>query len=464
MKQFPVLLVALLAALLIPSAVSAHGGHVSTTQTFTQDVGPYEIAVTAELPPTVPSTLYLNVTPPADIGDATITLQAVPRGFPRDHAASTEVRTVPGTQVYFAELPVDRAGDWDIYVSAQGSRGEGQARIPLTITPAEVAGGTWPLLGALGLMMALMVVNVAAAGIARQRGKPMPAALDRVLGYAIFACIVATVIFGVQQFGAQVVGGSANAATSAPAAALGAPHVNVALSTEPASPQAGQPMTLNLRLSDGSTGLPVDDLVPHHDALIHLVLIDDGNHVFAHIHPASTAPGNYTVTTTLPQPGTYTAYAEIERAGSGTQVIARRFEVGGAAGATLADPPGLGVRTIGDLTIDVSANQPPRAGRQTTLTVSVSAQGQLVTDISPWLGMAGHLLTRSADGQILGHIHAVGAMAPATIDTSVAPPVYGPDIRFVYTFPAAGRYYLWAQFQYHGQIVTVPVVLDAAES
>ena len=45
------------------------------------------------------------------------------------------------------------------------------------------------------------------------------------------------------------------------AAAVGRPHVNVALRTEPEAPLAGQPFTLTLDLTDGSTGLPVDDLV-----------------------------------------------------------------------------------------------------------------------------------------------------------------------------------------------------------
>jgi len=46
------LLIVLLAAVLAPSRALAHGGHgPATLQTFTQTVGPYDLAVTVELPP-----------------------------------------------------------------------------------------------------------------------------------------------------------------------------------------------------------------------------------------------------------------------------------------------------------------------------------------------------------------------------------------------------------------------------
>jgi hypothetical protein len=72
--------------------------------------------------------------------------------------------------------------------------------------------------------------------------------------------------------------------------------------------------------------------------------------------------------------------------------------------------------------------------------------------------MAGHLIARSADGAIFGHIHAAAPMAPAGVaGTGMR---YGPDIRFAYTFPQPGRYQLWGQFKHGGTIVTVPVVVE----
>ena len=74
-------LVAML-ALLAPARALAHGGHrPANIQTFTQAVGPYELAVTLELPLSVPSPLYLTIAPQGDVAGATMQFRAVPRGI-----------------------------------------------------------------------------------------------------------------------------------------------------------------------------------------------------------------------------------------------------------------------------------------------------------------------------------------------------------------------------------------------
>jgi hypothetical protein len=309
------------------------------------------------------------------------------------------------------------------------------------------------LLAAIGTLIGLMILNIAVEGIARMRGRKLPGWATRAIGYAIFACVIAGVIFGVQQFRDSIQG-----AQAAQTGSLGRPHANVALSTDPAAPTAGQPLALTLDLSDGSTGLPIDDIVAHHEALMHLVVIDESGAFFAHIHPGRQAAGRFTIELTPDRPGRYTAYAEIERQDSGVQVIARDFEVGGAAVAAASPAPGLGERDIGDLQVSVKSSLTPlRAGRQATLTFSISGADGPLHDLQLWLGMPGHLIARSADGMILGHIHAAEQLPPVEMLDSVR---YGPDIRFVYTFPRPGRYQLWGQFQRNGEIITVPVTVE----
>src|SRR3712207_5217772 len=71
-------------------------------------------------------------------------------------------------------------------------------------------------------------------------------------------------------------------AASNTSSSYGLPHANVTLNTTPITAQAGQPLTLTLDVSDGATGLPVDDLAPHHDALMHLIVIDADGSFFTH--------------------------------------------------------------------------------------------------------------------------------------------------------------------------------------
>jgi hypothetical protein len=447
---------AFLAALLAPALALAHAGHGSATmQTFTQTVGPYDLAVTVELPLSVPSTLYLTTVPQGDIGNATITFRAAPRGQSFDGAPSDQFQGVPGTpSTYYSQLPVDREGDWDIEVRAEGAEGSGVALIPVTIVVQPLPAGSIGLFASLGGLVVLMLTSITVAVIFQRRQRAVPGWANWALGQGMFACVILAVVFGFQQFTAQ-----AQAAAN-PAAAAGRPHANMALHSEPVAPAAGQPLTLTLDLSDGSTGLPVDDIVPHHNALVHLVVISADGADFHHLHPPRVAPGRYSIALTPDRPGRYTAYAEIQRQDSGTQVIARDFEVGGTAGAAPAAAPGLGAREVAGMQVSVTSSlAPPQAGKQTTLTFRFSENGQPVLDLQPWLGMAGHLIARSDDGAIFAHVHAA-EQAPPSDPLLAAGTVYGPEIRFVYTFPQAGRYQVWAQFQRGGQIITVPLVVE----
>lgn len=453
-------------ALLMPASALAHGGHgPANVQTFTQAVGPYELAVTLELPLSVPSPLYLTVAPQGDVSGTSMEFRAVPRGQSFGGAPVAQIQALPGPQgVYFSELPIDRAGDWEIEARMSGPQGAGVARLPFTITPQPIQAISLGLLAALGGLVVLMVISIILGVGAQRRGRPTPGWANWLLGQGMFACLLLAVVFGVQQFSSQLQSAQAAAAAVAnPLAASGRPHANMALGTAPAAPLAGQPLTLTLTLSDGSTGLPIEDIVPHHEALIHLVVISEDSGFFNHIHPPRLGPGQYAIALTPDRPGRYSVYAELQRLDSGTQVISRDFEVGGAASA--APPPtsaGLGTRTVAGMQVEVSASVAAfKVGRQATFTFSFRDAGGPVQDLQPWLGMGGHMMARSADAAIFAHVHAQGPMAPAGVLESGI--IYGPQIQFVYTFPQPGRYQVWGQFKRNGQIVTVPLMVEVAE-
>jgi hypothetical protein len=446
---------ALLSMLAAPTGALAHGGHVCPTQMVTQAVGPYELSIGIDVPQGAPAPLYLTVVPQQAMDGATIALRAAPRGQSFESASAAQLQTIPPQPLYTAQLQVDRVGDWELEVQIVGGRGGGVARIPFSIVIPPLPTATILLLIAIVGLILVMVLNVTMEGIARARQGTLPTWLNRMFGYAIFACVLVAAVFGVQQF--------LESAQSAQAAfgsvASGRPHVNAGLRVEPDESLAGQSLMLAIDLSDGSTGLPVDDLVPHHEALLHLVVIDADGAFFAHLHPPRLAPGRFAISLTPDRPGRYTAYIEVERRDSGVQVIARDFQVGGASVSPTVRAPGLGARAIGDLQVNVvSSLTPLRAGRQATLMFSFSQGGAQVADMQPWLGMAGHLIARSADGVIYSHIHAAEIAPP--LDSLTTAMRYGPDIRFAYTFPQPGRYQLWGQFRRAGPIVTVPLLVE----
>src|SRR3954464_12432876 len=110
------LLIAVLAlVLIVPGSALAHGGHTGPMQTFTQQFGPYEIAITVEIPPTTPSPLYLDIAPQQDMAGVTMQFRVVPRGQPVAGQPMAEVQGNAGPQgIYFSQLDVDHFGDWDL--------------------------------------------------------------------------------------------------------------------------------------------------------------------------------------------------------------------------------------------------------------------------------------------------------------------------------------------------------------
>ncbi|MDP4511234.1 hypothetical protein [Nonomuraea turcica] len=218
---------------------------------------------------------------------------------------------------------------------------------------------------------------------------------------------------------------------SAPQAESGRPYAQGSFSTQPARPVTGAEFTLILRLADGATGRPVDDLAVHHEAPAHLVVTSENGVIFRHVHPLRTAPGVLAVRLSLPYPGRYLAYAEIERQQSGGQLLTGAFEVSGTA------QPDASVQEVA-----MPSLTPPAPVAGSPVTIEVATEGQ----IQLWLGMPGHMVVRSRDGAHLAHAHGTAA---------------GPSaLRFTLTLPEPGRYLAWVQYAAGGRLLTRPFTME----
>src|SRR5439155_22064487 len=159
--------------------------------------------------------------------------------------------------LYSGQLQVHGTGDWDLEARVEGAKGQAVARLPFSVVNPPLSVATVALLIAIGGLIVTMIASIGLEGLAQRRKQPMPGWVNRLLGYLLFAGVIVAVIFGVQQFFDSL---RAAQAASGGVPANGRPHANVALRTEPAAPAAGRALTLTLDLSDGSTGLPVEDL------------------------------------------------------------------------------------------------------------------------------------------------------------------------------------------------------------
>ncbi len=436
---------------MITSSASAHVGDAGPVQTIVMNAGPYELAVTITIPPALPGPLLIDIAPDGgpfpEMAEIRLTRYGSP--FPEQPAARV---LLTGVLSATTRLDIDSPGDWDVEIVVRGRQGKGKMCIPITVFQPPLPPTTIPLAVALGVLIISLLAG-AAVGSGGRHIRPGFAGALRWLNYTAFASAVASAVLAWLQFTPPE-----TSSPSVPTYSGGAPHVNLLLATEPSTPVAGEPMILTLDLRDGATGLPADDLSPHHDALLHLTVVDESGGFFAHVHPARLAPGLYAVTMTPDRPGAYTAYAELMRHGGSLQVVVGRFTVGGVMRVRDEQALGLGVRTVDDLTVEVRAQPSPLcSGQLTTLSLLVSDANGPVRDLEPWLGMGGHLMMRHTEAALFSHIHAA-----APIATPGSRVRYGPELRFVHSFPRAGVYQAWFQFRRAGRVITVPVTLDVA--
>ena len=90
------------------------------------------------------------------------------------------------------------------------------------------------------------------------------------------------------------------------------------------------------------------------------------------------------------------------------------------------------------------------------MTLSISRNGEPVTDLQPYLAAYGHLVAlRDGDLAYL-HVHPAGEPGDGTTEP-------GPDVTFYATAPSTGDYRLFLDFQHDGVVRTAEFTARAGE-
>lgn len=505
-------------------ADSTAGGDLQVAQTL----GDRDLTVILRRVTGLPGPLHVDVLTHQGTAAGTLRLGTVPTGASADRAegssvgtttssASVRLGSTPGS--YSGALDIDRAGPWELVVD-DGSR---KARIPFVVPGQATSPPELAVFGGFVTAGALMLVTLfVAVRVRRGAWVLLPAGgVVAALAVAVTSALLSASLPLPPEPGGQV--DATNDNVTNPYAVV-RPVTND-YSRPPASLQigsytakAGERGTLRLSVTDGSTGLPADDLIVHDSALMHLLVIGPTGELW-HRHPIRTAPGTYEVQLRLPAAGHYAVSAEFARRGGGIQ------HVRSATGLTVADgsarggaptlpaeltPQGPGTRTIDGVSVRLSAPS-PTAGEASTLNARV---GDTPT-LQPWLGMVGHMIvvgpldktdatspTRMGQAvqgaPVWAHAHSMGGdmSSPSTHDTGGASAhhagaredenetsmgsmsglmplngdspadetvaAYGPDVSFVYTFSRPGYYRVWIQAERDSAVLTIPYLLRVA--
>ncbi len=200
------------------------------------------------------------------------------------------------------------------------------------------------------------------------------------------------------------------------------------------------------------SGQVIDKFETFQTKLMHLIVVSDDLQTFSHIHPVYKQQGRFEVRANFPQSGNYTLFSDYKPAGQAEQVSLMQAKV---AGEPVSVPKldftkakliaSLAPKAIGDTKVQLTADD-LKAGKETMLVFKMQqANGQPVTDLQPYLGERGHLVIMKNSTPLTraDYIHAHAAEHSS-----------GGEVHFMTTFPKAGKYKMWGQFNRNGKIVT----------
>ena len=208
----------------------------------------------------------------------------------------------------------------------------------------------------------------------------------------------------------------------------------------------------------GPDGAPVTAFDVEHDKRMHLIVVRRDTTGFQHVHPEMAPDGTWTVPLSLPAGGSYRAFADFApTGGAGTTLgvdvaVPGPFEPAEHAPSRTAQVDGYTVELTGELA----------PGQASPVTLTVSKDGQPVTDLQPYLAAYGHLVALREGDLAYLHVHPEGEPGDGRTPA-------GPQIEFVAEVPSAGSYRLFLDFQHDGVVRTAeftvptgPALPDAA--
>jgi hypothetical protein len=204
-----------------------------------------------------------------------------------------------------------------------------------------------------------------------------------------------------------------------------------------------------LRLTiHGPDGRAVTAFDVAHEKELHLVVVSRDLRRYAHVHPERDEHGTWTVTAPPLPAGSYRVYADFVPAGGEGMTLAADLSVPGHYTPRPVPEPSHETTVDG---YDVAFEGELVAGQESELTVTVTRDGEPVSDLDPYLGALGHLVAiRDGDLAYL-HVHPRGETEGPG----------GPEVRFAVDVPTAGTYGLYFDFSHGGTVRTASVTASA---
>jgi hypothetical protein len=187
----------------------------------------------------------------------------------------------------------------------------------------------------------------------------------------------------------------------------------------------GRRFELAFRIVD-RRGETVRDFDVEHTRRMHFIVVRRDMTGFQHLHPTEAPDGSWSVPVSLPDAGSYRVFADFSVDGT-PYTLADDVTVDGSLRSQALPAPARSVEVDG-LRVSLTEGA-AKAGAEAELEFAVTRGGRAV-GVRDYLGAKGHLVALRQGDLAFLHVH--------------------PDersLRFMATFPTAGRYRLFLQFK-----------------
>ncbi|MDQ3485619.1 MAG: hypothetical protein M3445_09480 [Actinomycetota bacterium] len=202
----------------------------------------------------------------------------------------------------------------------------------------------------------------------------------------------------------------------------------------------------------GPDGRPVTAYDVEHEKLLHLIAVRRDFTGFQHVHPELGSNGVWTTQLDLTS-GQWRLFADFKATDADPLTLGADLAVGGVYEPATASTESRTAKVDG-YTVNLEGDL--EAGTDAELTLSISRDGEPVTDLEPYLGAYGHLVALRGGDLAYLHVHPDGTPG----DDSTQP---GPDVVFYAGVPSRGAYHLYLDFKHQGVVRTAEFTVAAGD-
>lgn len=219
---------------------------------------------------------------------------------------------------------------------------------------------------------------------------------------------------------------------------------------------AGPDTQLNFQILSAD-GEPLTEYEQSHDKDMHLIAVRSDTTGFQHVHPELSEDGTWGVPLDLTA-GTWRVFADFVPGDGNTpgEALTLGVDIEVAGDYTPEELPAVSrTAEVDGYSVTLDGDMVP--GTESELTLSVSRDGEPVTDLEPYLAAYGHLVALRGGDLAYLHVHPAGTPDDGETES-------GPDITFYTTVPSSGDYRLYLDFQHDGVVRTAEFTATADQA